>query len=102
LCEECRRKHEEETQAHAHEGHAAQEDADEAQEGLLMIVERSIAETQLLCWLEDHKPELACSLDYCVTHDDMRKVLNAHTGLEIGPEDDREEAFRRYLKQLAG
>ena len=67
-----------------------------------MISDRSVAETRLLCWLEDHKPELACSLDYCLTVDDMRKVLNEHTGLEIGPEEDREVAFARYLKQLAG
>lgn len=65
-----------------------------------MIVSRSLAETQLLCWLEDHKPELACSLDYCVTHDDMRKVLNEHTGLDIAADVDRDEAFGRYLEAL--
>lgn len=65
-----------------------------------VIVERSPAEIQLLCWLEDHRPELACSLDYCVTVDDMRKILNQHTGLDLAADVDRDEAFGRYLEAL--
>ena len=60
------------------------------------------AEAALLDWLSHNRPDLACALDYCATYEEMRKVLNHHTGIYVAQDEDREVAFRRYLQKLEG
>lgn len=48
-------------------------------------------------WLAENRPAIACSLDYCVTEDEVRRLLNYHTGLDIPLDHEQEEAYRRYL-----
>jgi hypothetical protein len=57
-----------------------------------------VNEAALMEWLQQHKPAVACSMAYCVTDDEVRKLLNHHTGLQIEPHEESESAFRRYLQ----
>lgn len=59
-------------------------------------------ERALMAWLEKHRPAVACALDYCITHEEVRQLLNYHTGLDIALDTDCEEAFRRYLRAFEG
>lgn len=55
-------------------------------------------EADLVEWLRQHRPAIACGLDYCISAEEVRALLNQHSGLSIMPGDDAETAYRRYLQ----
>lgn len=55
-------------------------------------------EDALMDWLEQHSPAIACALGYCNDLDEVRTLLNHHTGIEVQPDDETEDGYRRWLQ----
>lgn len=59
-----------------------------------------MTEADFILWLREHRPLLACAVEYCCTAEEMRATLNAATGLAILPTDEIEPSLERWLDAI--
>ncbi len=59
-----------------------------------------MTDVEFLDWLDYHHPVIGCSIAYCATLGEIRRTMNAYTGLAIPADANPEDAYAEWRAAL--